>query len=48
MDSTHCPKIHAYSLQVTRIVLDERGTAVTLIGGDGADEREHIVEVMES
>ena len=30
---------------MTRIVLDERGTAVTLIGGDGADEREHIVAV---
>ena len=33
---------------MTLIVSDERGTAVTLIGGAGADERGHIVEVMES
>ena len=33
---------------MTLIVSDERGTTVTFIGGAGADEREHIIEVMES
>ena len=29
------------ALQVTLIVSDERGTAVTPVGGDGAEEREN-------
>ena len=36
------------TLQLTLIVSDERGTAVTPVGGDGAEEREHNVEVPES
>ena len=35
-------------VQLTLIVSDERDTAVTPVGGDGAEEREHIVEVIES
>ena len=30
-------------VQLTLIVSDERGSAVTPVGGDGAEEREHIV-----
>ena len=33
---------------MTLIVSDESGIAVTPVGGDGAEERENIVEVMES
>ena len=33
---------------MTLIVSDERGTAVTSVGGDGAEERKNIVEVTES
>ena len=42
------PLVGSGMVQATLIVSDERGTAVTAIRGDVAEERKHIVEVMES